>query len=51
MLDGHHPQQVALDGLLQGEVERDESTGDRRGPRTAVGLQDITVDHDGALPH
>src|SRR5256886_1015753 len=51
MLDGQHPQQVALDGLLQGEVERDESTGDRRSPRTAVGLQDVTVDHDGALAH
>src|SRR5206468_437489 len=51
MLDRKHPQQVALDGLLQGEVERNESTRDRRGPGTTIGLQDVTVDHDGPLTH
>ncbi len=51
MPDRNDAQQVALDRLLQRQVEGDESARDRRGARATVGLQHVAVHHDGALSH
>src|SRR5439155_3699266 len=35
---------------LDRRVERRKSAGDRRGARATIGLQDVAVERDGALP-
>ena len=41
---------ISCSCIRRGQRERDECAGDRRGARAAVGLDDVAVEPDGALP-